>query len=220
MTDSSARALDALSLSALMASRLCHDLVNPVGALSSGLDVLDDPQSDEGMREAAVDLVRGSAQKSIAILKYARLAYGAAGGYGAELPLEEAKHVLEGLLATGKAELDWRVPAGQALKEKVKALLILGAAAGECIPRGGVVTIAGVGDSYSVTATGERAFLQEELVRALALETEDIKPKFAPLYMVAMMAAEAGGGVAVRLDGDTITFDAEFSQARAALTSG
>ena len=219
MSTSNSDLLDALSLSALMSSRLCHDLVNPVGALASGLDVLNDPDCDEGMREAAIDLVRGSAEKSIALLKFARLAYGAAGGFGAMLPLDEAKNVLSALVATTKAELDWRLAPGDASKEKVKALLIIGAAAAESIPRGGVVVIDGEGDKFTISASGQRAFLQDDLVRALALDAEDMKPKFAPYYMVAMLAQDAGGSIDARLDGETIVFTIDFKEEASALTA-
>src|SRR3990167_9567827 len=100
--------IDAVPLGALMSSRLCHDLVNPIGALSSGLEVLGDPSMDPSMKEAALDLIKSSAEKSVALLKYARLAYGASGGLGAELPFDEAKNVLQALLAWSKASLDWR----------------------------------------------------------------------------------------------------------------
>ena len=133
--------LDALSLSALMSSRLCHDLINPVGALSSGLEVLADSSMDETMKEAAIDLIRSSAEKSIALLKYARLAYGASGGAGAELPFEEAQNVLSAMFAWSKATLDWRIAPGYAPKDEVKALLVLALAAADCAPRGGVVVV-------------------------------------------------------------------------------
>jgi len=220
MSDSEIDLLDPLSLTALMSSRLCHDLINPVGALSSGLDVLNDPSLDADMREAAIDLVKTSTEKSIALLKYARLAYGAAGGFGAELPLDEAKNVLTSVYEWSKADLEWRVGPGQASKEKVKALLIIGAMAAECVPRGGTVIVDELDGGYSITASGPRAMLQEDVLTALALETQDMKPKFAPIYMVALMAKETGGGITGSIDGEKVSFSIEYKEDKAALTAG
>lgn len=217
--------LDAVSLSALMSSRLCHDLINPIGALASGLEVLGDPSMDAGMKEAAIDLIKASAEKSVALLKYARLAYGASGGLGAELPLEEAKHVLAALLAWTKADLDWRTPPGQAPKDEVKALLVLGAAAADCVPRGGKVTVEGADGVYTVRVTGQRVMVQDDLMRALAGDVAELKAKFTPHYLSGLAARQAGGAItATQGEGEltlSIRFSAESAQsAPTALTAG
>ncbi len=216
---------DAVSLSALMSSRLCHDLVNPIGALSSGLEVLGDPAMDPSMKEAALDLIKSSAEKSVALLKYARLAYGASGGLGAELPFEEARNVLQGLLAWTKATLDWRIGSGSAPKEEVKALLVIGAAAADCVPRGGLVHISGASGSYDVRVTGQRVIVQDEMVTALSGNATELKPKFTPHYLSALAARSAGGEIAVAQDEGGVTFCIRFSAdsaqlAPASLTAG
>jgi histidine phosphotransferase ChpT len=216
---------DAASLSALMCSRLCHDLVNPIGALSSGLEVLSDPTMDEAMKEAALDLIRSSAAKSVALLKYARLAYGASGGADAELPLEEAKHVLEGLFAWSKAALDWRLAPGRAPKEEVKGLLVLAAAAADCAPRGGSVVVEGRDGAYEIRVSGQRVIGQEDMLRALKGEADELKPKFAPHYLAAIAARRRGGGIEIAQQEGSLTFRASFrgqsgAIASAALTAG
>lgn len=207
-------ALDAISLSALLASRLCHDLINPVGALGSGLEVLDDETMDQAMRDSALDLIRSSGHKSIALLKYARLAYGAAGGFGAELPMEEAEAVLRELYNWCKAELVWKVAPGLAPKEHVKALLILAQAAADCAPRGGVVTVTGEAGHYRIEARGPRIILQDDLIAALGGEGADLKPKFAPAYVAGLLAREAGGLVDAALEGDKVVMRAIFARSR------
>lgn len=205
--------LDAVSLSALMSSRLCHDLVNPVGALASGLEVLADPAMDESMREAALDLIRSSAGKSVALLKYARLAYGAAGGIGAELPFDEAKNVLEGLFGWTKARLDWRIASVHAPKDEVKAVLVLGAAAADCVPRGGIVTIEGGQSSYDIRVTGHRVIVQDDMVKALGGELTDLKPKFTPHYLSGMAARREGGSIETAQDAEGVSFRLRFAAA-------
>lgn len=205
-------ALDPVSLSALLASRLCHDLINPVGALGSGLEVLDDSAMDQSMRDAAIDLIRAGGEKSIALLKYARLAYGAAGGHGAQIPFEEAELMLRDLYRWSKATLEWRVAPGLAGKEKVKTVMILGYAASECAPRGGVVLVSGGGDEFLVEASGPRLILQDDLVAALAGVTDDIKPKYAPAYVAGLMARDSGGAITAASEGDKIVLLATFGK--------
>ncbi len=203
-------ALDPVALSALLASRLCHDLINPVGALGSGLEVLDDPDMDHAMKEAALDLIRSGGEKSIALLKYARLAYGAGGGRGAELPMEEAEATLRDLFKWTKASLVWKLPPGHAAKEKVKAVLILTHAAADSVPRGGTVTVTGGGDYFRIEAQGVKTFLPEDLTAALAGESAELKPKFAPAYIAGLMARESGGEIWALLDGDRVIMRAKF----------
>lgn len=217
--------IDAVSLSALMSSRLCHDLVNPIGALSSGLEVLGDPSMDASMKEAALDLIKSSAEKSVALLKYARLAYGASGGLGAELPYEEAKNVLEALLAWTKASLDWRIAPGHAPKDEVKAILVLGAAAADCVPRGGAIVIEGGRGAYDIRVTGQRVIVQDDMARALEGEIAELKPKFTPHYLSGLAARAAGGDITLIREEGAAAFKVRFAQesarsAASALTAG
>ncbi|HNS87313.1 MAG TPA: histidine phosphotransferase family protein [Parvularculaceae bacterium] len=199
--------------------------MNPVGALASGLEVLHDPSMDASMKEAAVDLIKSSAEKSVALLKYARLAYGASGGLGVELPFEEARHVLEGVFAWQKAKLDWRIAPGQAPKDEVKALLVLALAAGECAPRGGDVVVEGARGGYEIRVTGQRVIIQEDMIRALEGDATELKPKFTPHYLSALAARTAGGGVELTHQEGSARISARFSAAAAqsgpaALTAG
>lgn len=203
-------ALDPVSLSALLASRLCHDLINPVGALGSGLEVLDDASMDQSMRDAALDLIRSSGHKSIALLKYARLAYGAAGGFGAQLPMEEAEAVLRDVYNWSKAELDWKVGPGLAPKEHVKALLILAHAAADCVPRGGTVSVTGEEGRFRIEAQGQRLILQDDLVKALGGDAEELKPKFAPAFVAGLLVRSADGVVDAVIEDEKLVMRAIF----------
>jgi histidine phosphotransferase ChpT len=215
---------DAAALSALMCSRVCHDLINPVGALASGLEVLNDPTTDPDVRSAALELIASSAEKSVALLKYARLAYGAAGGVGAELPFDEAKNVLSGMFAFLKAELDWRIAPSQRPKEEVRAILVLALAAADCAPRGGVVRVSGGDGAYEVRAEGARIIVQDEMAQAINGVAADLKPKFTPHYLTGVAARASGGGATLDRDGEAAVFRVEFAAAaknsQTALTAG
>ena len=201
---------DGLELSALIASRVCHDLINPIGAISSGLEVLEDPSMDSAMREAAANLINAGATKALALLTYARLAYGQAGGFGAEIKLEDARKALEGVFATAKSTLDWRLLGAIGAKENVKALMVLAWAAADCVPRGGEVVIDGEIDDFTVTASGPKLVMQEGLARALAGDAADIMPKFAPILVVAKLARDAGGALTAEKSDEKIVMSARF----------
>src|SRR3954469_15786401 len=104
-------AMNDLDFAALLVSRVCHDLVSPVGAVVNGLEVLED-ETDLAMRADALKLVAASAEQAAARLQFARIAFGAAGSAGAELDLSEIGRIMAGLLKGGKTELPWRGPAG------------------------------------------------------------------------------------------------------------
>lgn len=202
--------LDATAMSALLSSRICHDLINPVGAIGSGLEVLDDPSMDGAMQDAALDLIRSGAGKAIALLTYARLAYGSAGGFGAQIGLEDAQKVLIDLFATVKPELDWQIAGDFADKENVKVILILAYAAADCVPRGGVVEIAGDVNTFTITATGKKVILQEDLLSALRGESDEIAPKFMPALIALKLAEERGGNISATKDDEKVVFKASF----------
>jgi len=201
---------DAIAMSALLSSRICHDLINPVGAIGSGLEVLDDPSMDGSMHEAALDLIRSGAGKAIALLTYARLAYGAAGGFGAQISLEDANKVLADLFETVKPDLDWQIGGGFADKENVKVLLILAYAAADCVPRGGKVEIAGEINDFTITATGKKVLLQEDLLSALRGEAQDIAPKYMPTLIALKLAEDRGGQISATKDDEKVVLKASF----------
>ena len=201
---------DPIDLSALLASRVCHDLINPVGAIHSGLSMLEEDSDDETMREMSENLVREGTEKALALLSYARLAYGAAGGYGAEIKMEDAERVLTDLFKTTKADLVWKLPNRMAPKNFAKVALILGAAGADCVPRGGTVEIAEEKGDIHLTITGDRLFLNDEFIDALSGHRSELKPKFAPAYIAGQFARENGGSISATRDEKTITMIARF----------
>src|SRR5208283_1084413 len=82
--------LDALDLAALLSSRVCHDVISPVGAIINGLEVLED-EKDAEMRGHALDLIKSSASEASSRLQFCRLAFGAAGSKGAAIDTGDAE---------------------------------------------------------------------------------------------------------------------------------
>src|SRR5256886_7854420 len=133
--------LEALDLAALLCSRLCHDLISPVGAVVNGLEVLED-DNDEETKTFALELIKKSARVASARLQFCRLAFGAAGSAGASIDTGDAENVMRGLLSNNeKVKLVWNAARQHAPKNKVKLVLNLCQVALSIIPRGGVITV-------------------------------------------------------------------------------
>ena len=144
-------ALGDLELAALLSSRICHDVINPVSAISNGLEMLAE-EPDQAMRDAAMDLIRKSAAQASAKLQFARLAFGAAGSAGAEIDLRDAEKVArEFVSGSGKHQVNWQAPPVTLPKNKVKLLLNLVALGAVALPRGGTVNVEIAGTPPSVT---------------------------------------------------------------------
>jgi len=162
--------MNEIEFSALMVSKVCHDLVGPLGAVVNGLEVLED-ERDAAMREDAIKLVTSSANQALARIQFMRIAFGAAGSAGAELDLGEVGRLIEGLLEGGKVKLEWKVPNAYWGKDWAKLLMNATLIGADSLPRGGVVTVTAGEDAkaptFKVSAAGQVARLSEEVEHTL-----------------------------------------------------
>lgn len=167
---------DALDLAALISSRLCHDVISPVGAIVNGLEVLEE-EEDPQMREFAIDLVKKSARQASARLQFARLAFGAAGSAGAAIDVADAENVGRGVVADSKISLEWTAPRVLLPKNQVKLLLNLLTIATTTIPRGGTVkvTVTGSGEDtrFVLLCEGVNAKVPANVAELIAGEAPD-----------------------------------------------
>jgi histidine phosphotransferase ChpT len=158
-----------LDFAAMLVSRVCHDLVSPVGAVVNGLEVLED-ERDAAMRADALKLVASSAEQAAARLQFARVAYGAAGSAGAELDLNEVGRIVKGLVHGGKIELEWKAASANWPKDWAKLLMNATVLAIDSLPRGGKVTVETSADAaapgFTVRAAGTNARVLEEVEKA------------------------------------------------------
>ena len=131
-----------LDLASLLCSRLCHDLLSPVGALSNGLELLAD-EKDPGMRQKCFELLEQSAKISTDKLRFFRLAFGAAGGFGDMVPIAEPKGLIDALVGNnGRITANWSLAGDTLPKPAVKVLLNLALIAIDALVRGGTLDIA------------------------------------------------------------------------------
>ncbi len=193
--------MNAIDLASLLCSRLCHDLLSPVGALNNGLELMADEQ-DPQMRERCLELLGESARASANKLKFFRLAFGAGGGYGSAIDTQEARGALEGLFGGDhKVDLGWMVSADSLSKTATKLLLNLALIAGDALVRGGRLDVgAEQGDEgleIAIRAEGPRILLDPTL-RSTILSGNaggEVEPRAAGAWLAHTLASEAGGTI-------------------------
>jgi histidine phosphotransferase ChpT len=162
--------MDDLEFAALLVSRVCHDLVSPVGAVVNGLEVLEE-ERDAALRADALKLVSSSADLAAARLQFARIAFGAAGSAGAELDLTEVGRMVAGFLSGSKTRLVWNAAPVNWPKDWAKLLMNSALIAADALTRGGNLSIATSANAampgFSITATGQSARVHDEVLRVL-----------------------------------------------------
>jgi histidine phosphotransferase ChpT len=184
-------ALEPLDLAAMLCSRVCHDVISPVGAIVNGLEVLED-DSDPSMRDVALDLIKRSAAGASAKLQFCRLAFGAAGSAGASIDTGDADKVARAMLESDRTKLDWAAPRQFLAKNKVKLLLNLCQIANATIPRGGHIHVSLIGEGET---SGVKVFVTG---------TNTIQP-----YYAGLVARECGLAVRVESGPEGLSFLAE-----------
>jgi histidine phosphotransferase ChpT len=194
--------VDPVEFASLLCSRLCHDLLSPVGALNNGLELLAD-EHDPEMRQRCLDLLAESARASANKLKFFRLAFGAAGGFGDSVDTREAKLAIEGLFGdNNRVQIGWLVEDATLPKTAIKVLLNLALIAGDALVRGGQLDIGaeGRGDAVEIVvrAEGPRIVLDPELRTALTAKgNNELTPRAAAAALVNALVTDARGEVRV-----------------------
>ncbi len=198
-------------LAALLCSRVCHDVISPVGAINNGLELLDEGGTDDD----ALDLIRTSALNASVRLKFARLAFGASGSAGASIDTGEAEKAAQDFAAAEKkAEVSWNGPRAIVAKNRVKLLLNLFLVSYGAIPRGGNVDVrleSPDGDArFEITVKGRMMRVPAKFVEIYegrleeAVDAHSVQP-----YYTLLLAEEANMAVEYKVHDDRIVFTAK-----------
>jgi histidine phosphotransferase ChpT len=206
--------LESLDLAALLCSRVCHDLISPVGAVVNGIEVMED-DADEETKTFAIALIKKSATTASARLQFCRIAFGAAGSAGASIDTGDAEGVARGMMEDDKTKLTWSLPRVLLPKNRVKLLLNLLLTAGGTIPRGGSLTIEPIGSGdtmgFKITSAGMNARIPQTVPGLVAGETDghpvdahSIQP-----FYTGLLARACGMTVTLAPEGETIVLAAQ-----------
>lgn len=184
--------LESLDLAALLCSRICHDLISPVGAVVNGMEVLEET-NDEGTKQFALDLIKSSANQASNALKFCRIAFGAAGSAGAEIDLGDAESVARGFFENDKTKLSWNLTRIYMPKNRVKLLLNLILLANGMIPRGGTIKVDPIGEGptqgFRIAVAGSHSKVNAHAQHLLAGESDEpisahaVQPFYAGLLL-------------------------------------
>lgn len=192
---------DPTLLASLMCSRLCHDLLSPVGGMTNGIELLAE-ETDPMMRDQCIDLLAQGARRTATKLRFFRLAFGAAGGFDAELPVAEVRELVDALAAEGRdISVAWTCGVTGLPKAAVKVLLNFALLGIEALPRGGTVTLAvedtGAAHEIALRAEGARIAFDEDVGKAFdgAIAMADLSAHTVPAELVRLVAAGCGGAV-------------------------
>jgi histidine phosphotransferase ChpT len=206
-------AIGALDLAALLCSRVCHDLISPVGAIVNGIEVMEEDKNEE-TKAFALDLIKRSAYQASAKLQFCRLAFGASGSAGAQIDLGDAEKAARGLFEDGKTTVAWNLPRQLLAKNRVKLLMNMMLIAVATISRGGALKVdplpGGEGAlGFEVTAAGLNARLSPAIVELLtgspshAVDAHAIQPLYAGI-----LARDCGLVLSARDDAGTVVLTA------------
>ena len=203
--------LSDLDLAALLCSRVCHDVISPVGAIANGLELIDDPEMDAETKETALDMVRSSAKTAAAKLKFCRIAFGAAGSAGALIDMGEAGEIAKAFVGSEKAKLEWNAPRENRPKQQVKLVLNMMLMAMAAIPRGGLGTVTLEGHTFQVRAAGDRAKVPDAMAQVLdgTMELTGLDARLVQPYYAKQLARSAGLKLAMAMDGADVVVTAE-----------
>jgi histidine phosphotransferase ChpT len=188
-----------VEFASLLCSRLCHDLLSPVGAMNNGLELLAG-EEDPVMREQVMQLLIDSARASADRLKFFRLAFGSGGGFGSSIDASELRSAVEGLIRpNARVQMTWLVDVPALPKNAAKILLNLTMIAADALVRGGRLDIAAEGAEIVVRSEGPRLVLDKEIRAVLAGEGDSaaVTSRTSAAWLTRRLAEEAHGTIGV-----------------------
>lgn len=203
--------LSASELASLLCSRVCHDVISPVGAINNGIELLDDGGADED----AMDLIRTSAVNASARLQFARIAFGAAGSAGVQIDTGDAQAVAENYMKNEKPEFSWTGARAYLAKSKVKLLLNLILIANGSIPRGGTLDVSmdvqGEEAQFSLTSKGRMLRVPQKFQDMLDERAgeDPIDAHAVQYYYTLLLAKEAEMEISVHMDDEKVVYTAK-----------
>ncbi|MBS0477587.1 MAG: histidine phosphotransferase [Proteobacteria bacterium] len=208
-----------VDLASLLCSRLCHDLLSPVGAMTNGLELLAE-EKDPEMRKRCMELLEQSARTSADKLKFFRLAFGAAGGFGDMVPVEEPRALIDALVgAGGRTTVNWSLGAASLPKPAVKILLNLAHIGIEALVRGGTLDVGaeqrGGASEIVIRAAGPKIAFDPTVGQALdgTLPVSQLSSRTAPAWMLHQLAQRQGGGLQFALSEEALVMGAVLPDA-------
>ncbi len=202
-------------LSAQMCARIAHDLISPIAALGTAIEVLDDPDNTD-MHEDAIDLIKLSARQASGKLQFLRLAFGAGGSAPGVVAVEQLKTLTEGIYSDAKSEIIWNTDRDGIEKDAARLLLNLIMLGVQAVPRGGSVTVLtrDIDEAFEIrlTCVGPKARLAEAVKLTLSgkMPEDGFDGRTIQPFYTGMILRELGGKMAAGADEERVVFSAKI----------
>ena len=182
----------------LMASKICHDLISPIGAIGNGVEFIEDMGADA--IDDAVPLIKHSSTQASAKLRAYRIAYGAGGADGHVKPEDVYNAINDIVTGDGRITQDWDPAQDMAVPEDhyerpqayCKILICALLQALDCLPKGGTLSVDVQGNETHIIANGENAGFREEIIESLSLTLNNdiLEPKHAHAVLTGLLVNE------------------------------
>jgi len=207
--------LDDLDFTAFMSSKICHDLVGPVGAISNGLELLEE-EEDENTRAYALELIQYSASAARSRLEFSRLAFGASSALGSEVDLGHAENVARAFVEEGKHKLQWTFEPRSIEKTRLRLTLTLLTIAMTAVPAGGDIRVSVTGEieapNVEIRCSGRGARIPDGIPEMFSGNSTDIDPRTILGYYCARLAESCSMPLTVKKEDADIVFTANSHQ--------
>jgi histidine phosphotransferase ChpT len=198
---------DDLLLTQLLCSRLCHDLITPVGAINSGLELL--AENEGGDTDDIMKLISQSAETARQRLLLCRFAF----GYGASNSLSSLDELEEPMrqFLDPKHKLIWQLPTNTHAEQKTcgiwaKLISNIAMCLMDTAPYGGTLYIQPDKDAYLVRIAGDRIMVNNETLQAiqnLNLDIQSLNPRTVQVYFMHRIAAQLGRNLTISTKTDS-----------------
>lgn len=161
-----------INLAALIGSRICHDLISPIGAITNGLELL---ELSGGAQGPELDLIADSVGNAGARIRFFRIAYGTAGNQQIGRP--EIVSVLNDIERGGRLRIQW-APLDAQSRTQVRLAFLALQCCETAMPYGGQVRITSEDELWTVTGEADKLTPDPNLFDGLS--NPDILPEITP----------------------------------------
>lgn len=182
------------NIDALISSRICHDLISPVGAISNGIELM-------GALETSIPeigLIADSVGNATAKLQFFRVCFGQYSA-GSIMGSNEMQITASNMLQTARLKLKWRITSEQLPRKVVKLLFLMLLCTETTLPVGGTISITEDGGRFDILATGSRIQINDIWQIFEDLTPETITPAQVQFPQVLSLAADIGRQIHIEI---------------------
>jgi histidine phosphotransferase ChpT len=198
-------------LAELVGSRLCHDLVNPLSAISNGMELIG---LSGAPRTPELELIGSAIDDAMARIRFFRVAFGAARA-GETLSERELREILTAIYGGGRLSVEWQVT-GELPRQDAKLAFLLLNCAETALPLGGVLTVRHSGEEWDISGEGRKLTIDTEIWQVLDQPMSSdllLPPSRVQFALLAKESAVSGRRARLSMSPDMLQFTLSLTRA-------